>query len=103
MFPQRWNIVGHPVAYAAESRALAAWEVFANADVVDLLSPDNFRLVSATIDLSLLGPNAIVDAPPRAQLPLGWADRVSRRRDAPPSPSQVLGNRLEWHCRLRNR
>jgi len=99
-FPQRWNIVGHPVAYTSESRALAAWEVFIQADVAELISPNKFRLVSATIDVGLLGTNAIVDAPPGDQLPAGWAGRVSMSRDAPPSPSQVLGNRLliEWNA-----
>jgi RES domain-containing protein len=94
-YPQRWNISGQPVAYAAESRALAAWEVFIhNSEVPELIAPDKHRIVCATFDPMILDLKSIVDAPPRDQLPPGWAGKFCTKKDAPPSPSQELAHKL---------
>ena len=60
----RWNKVGTPVAYAAESRALAALEMLVHLDEAARLAA--FVLVPVTF------PADRVETIPPAALPVGW-------------------------------
>jgi RES domain-containing protein len=94
-YPQRWNVSGQPVAYAAESQALAAWEVFIhNSEVPELIAPDKHRIVSATIDPTILETNPIVDAVSAGPLPDGWKNGFNTKKGTPSSASQILGQQL---------
>ena len=75
----RWNSVGVRVAYASESRALAALEVMVGLQKSRYLP--TYSLVSAQLDESA------VETLPIAALPANW-------RNYPPAPeSQALGDR----------
>jgi RES domain-containing protein len=75
----RWNSVGIPLVYLAESRSLAALEMLVHLEFDDLLK--DYRLISATFDRKLLREIAPAD------LPSNW------RQNPPARSTMLLGDR----------
>lgn len=78
LFGGRWNPVGIPVIYAAQSASLAALEVLVHYSVL----PKNYHLTEIRIPDSL----AILTKE-RSRLPEDW------KRDTPPVSTQRIGQR----------
>src|SRR5215204_6893825 len=75
----RWNGVGIPVVYLAESRALAILEVLVHLRRDDFLK--YYRLIAVTFDSGLVQELA------PAELPANW------RQDPPPGSTMRVGDR----------
>lgn len=78
LFGGRWNQVGTPMVYTAESRSLAMLEVLVHLDSPALL--DHYVFLEATFEPSL------VTTLDRASLPRNW------QSDPPPHALQIIGD-----------
>lgn len=79
-FGGRWNSVGTPMVYTAQSQALAVLEMLVHIDASDLLR--HYRLISVTFDEVMM---QIVDP---ASLPRTWKRR--------PAPVSLRGIGDQW-------
>ncbi len=78
-FGGRWNSVGVPMVYTAESKALAALEILVHVDSGELL--EEFLCIPVTFDKRLMRSLSFDD------LPEDW------RTNPPPPSTQQLGDR----------
>lgn len=95
VYPSRWNLEGNPVAYAAESQALAAWEVFVHTSTPEMIAPGKHRVVTASFDADKLGSDLLKMIEPRevASLDAAWATNYNFS-GVTPLESQKLAHRL---------
>lgn len=77
-FGGRWNSIGVPMIYAAQSQSLAALEILVNIEAGELL--DHYVVIEVGIDASMI---IEVDA---STLPRNW------RGDPPPARVKAIGD-----------